>query len=310
MKIRVQNLKRHFKKTKAVDDISFSFDSGHVFGFIGPNGAGKTTTMRIMATLDEPTEGDVFINGFSVKENPEDTRRMMGFMPDSLPAYSDVTVMEYLDFFARSYGLKSDRRTRAIEGVVEFAGLGNMREKLLHGLSKGMKQRVSLGRAMIHDPDVLVLDEPAAGLDPRARVELRELLALLAEQKKAVLISSHILTELSEICNGVIIIEKGKILETGTIEDILKKSAVRKRYAIRCTEPVQLLFETALQMPHIEDAVICGAEVHIDIKSSEDSDVAETLKAFLNSGRMITEFRCMQEDLEDIFMKVTKGELQ
>ena len=198
MDVRIVNLTRHFGKTKAVDDISFEFSSGHIFGFVGPNGSGKTTTMRILATLDDPTDGNAYLDGISLVDDPEQARRYVGFMPDALPAHRDMSVHEYLDFFARAYGLRGQRRLSVVNSVEQFTNLTGIRDKLLRALSKGMKQRVSLARAIVHDPPVLVLDEPAAGLDPRARVELRELLKVLADRGKAILISSHILTELAK----------------------------------------------------------------------------------------------------------------
>src|SRR4051794_28923051 len=188
MDVRIENLKRYFGGTKAVDGISFSFSSGHIFGFVGPNGAGKTTTMRILATLDEPTDGDATVDGVSVVDEPEKARRLVGFMPDSLPTHRDMTVHEYLDFFARAYGLRGAKRDLLVEQVEEFTNLRRIRGKFLKDLSRGMKQRVSLARALAHDPPILVLDEPAAGLDPRARIELRELLKVLADQGKAILV--------------------------------------------------------------------------------------------------------------------------
>src|SRR4029077_7690406 len=258
MKVQVKNLRKEFGKTVAVDNISFAFDSGHIFGFVGPNGAGKTTTMRIIATIEEPTDGDVLLNGVSVREEPELARRVVGYVPDTLPAHADITVHEYLDFYARAYGLRGRKRADAVGAIEEFTNVIGIRNKHLKALSKGMKQRVSLGRALVYDPDVLVLDEPAAGLDPRARVELRELLALLAERKKAILISSHILTELTEICNGVVIIERGKLLETGTIDEVLQKSAPRRTVAVRLLDAHHhqnpLLLKELLQTPHVENA--------------------------------------------------------
>src|SRR5690606_31896179 len=194
--IELRNLHRYFGKTRAVQDISFEVYPGEVFGYIGPNGAGKTTSMRILATLDEPTYGDAFVDGFSVVDDPDRVRRRLGFMPDNFGTYENVNVREYLDFFARAYGLTGRDRTMAIDSVMEFTLLNTMAEKPITGLSKGMKQRLCLGRTMIHNPSVLILDEPAAGLDPRARIELREMIEQLAAMDKAVLISSHILTEL------------------------------------------------------------------------------------------------------------------
>src|SRR5262245_9336743 len=194
MKVTVVGLKKYYGRTRAVDGISFEFGAGQIFGFVGPNGAGKSTTMRILATLDEPSAGEAYIDGISVIEEPEKTHRLLGYVPDSLPTHRDISVHEYLDFFARAYGIKNPRRAQVVQGIEEFTNLVGIRDKHLSALSKGMKNRVSVARALVHDPPVLVMDEPAAGLDPRARIELRELLKVLAGQGKAVLISSHILT--------------------------------------------------------------------------------------------------------------------
>jgi ABC-2 type transport system ATP-binding protein len=310
MKVQVKNLRKEFGRTLAVDNISFSFDSGHVFGFVGPNGAGKTTTMRIISTIEEPTSGDVLLNGISVCEEPEMARRVVGYVPDTLPQHGDITVHEYLDFFARAYGLRGRKRSQAIEAIEEFTNVTGIRDKHLKALSKGMKQRVSLGRALVYDPDVLVLDEPAAGLDPRARVELRELLGLLAERKKAILISSHILTELTEICNGVVIIERGKILETGTIDEVLKKSTPRRTVAIRLldTQNAPLLKELLL-MPYVENPRDVANEVHFELNGDE-SAACEILGMLVAKKFPIVEFRQTKANLEDIFMNVTKGGVQ
>jgi ABC-2 type transport system ATP-binding protein len=310
MKVQVQNLRKEFGRTVAVDNISFSFDSGHVFGFVGPNGAGKTTTMRIIATIEEPTSGDVLLNGFSVCEDPELARRAVGYVPDTLPAHADITVHEYLDFYARSYGLRGKKRTEAIAAIEEFTNVSGIRDRHLKALSKGMKQRVSLGRALVYDPDVLVLDEPAAGLDPRARIELRELLILLAEQKKAILISSHILTDLTEICNGVVIIERGKILETGTIDAVLKKSAPRRTVAMRLLDSQNdLLLKELMQTPFVLDAREVANEVHFELNGDE-SAACHVLGELIAKKFKIIEFRQTKANLEDIFMNVTKGGVQ
>jgi ABC-2 type transport system ATP-binding protein len=294
----------------AVDTISFGFDSGHIFGFVGPNGAGKTTTMRIIATLEDPTAGDVLLNGVSVCEEPEQARRAVGYVPDTLPAHADITVHEYLDFFARAYGLRGRKRSQAVAAIEEFTNVTGIREKHLKALSKGMKQRVSLGRALVHDPAVLVLDEPAAGLDPRARVELRELLLLLAEQKKAILISSHILTELTEICNGVVIIERGKILETGTIEEVLKKSRPRHTVAVRLLDGRNAdLLKTLLETPFVEHAREVFNEIQFEL-AGDEALASDILVRLVSQNFKIVEYRQTKTNLEDIFMTVTKGGVQ
>lgn len=310
MKIQVRNLRKEFGKTVAVDNISFSFDSGHIFGFVGPNGAGKTTTMRIISTIEEPTSGDVLLNGISINEEPELARRVVGYVPDTLPAHADITVHEYLDFYARAYGLHGKARRAAIDAVEEFTNVTGIREKHIKSLSKGMKQRVSLGRALVYDPDVLILDEPAAGLDPRARVELRELLTLLAERNKAILISSHILTELTEICTGVVIIERGRILETGTIDEVLKKSTPRRMVAIRLLDMQNgMLIRELTQNGLVSNARDVANEVHFELEGDEAAACA-ILGDLIDKEFKIVEFRQTKANLEDIFMNVTKGGVQ
>ena len=309
MKIAVDHLRREFGKTVAVDSISFSFDSGQIYAFVGPNGAGKTTTMRIMASLDEPTDGDVRLDDLSVVEDPERARSLIGFVPDELRVYWDTTVHEYVDFFARAYGLKGSTRDDAVAGVEEFTGIADIRGKQLRALSKGMKQRVSLARALVSDPQVLILDEPAAGLDPRARVELRELLVLLADQGKAIFISSHILTELTEICHGVVIIEQGRILETGEIDAVIQKQAPKRTYAMRVVEFQDRLVRDLMQFPYVDRPRSAGNEVHFEVEGTEDN-AFEVLNLLVNHGYRVVEFRQTKANLEDIFMNVTEGKLQ
>ncbi len=310
MDVRIVGLKRYFGPTKAVDGISFEFSSGHIFGFVGPNGAGKTTTMRVLATLDDPTEGNAFVNGVSLVDDPEKARRFIGFMPDTLPAHRDMTVHEYLDFFARAYGLQGSKRRAVVDSVEQFANLTGIRGKFLPALSKGMKQRVSLARAMVHDPPVLILDEPAAGLDPRARVELRELLRVLADRGKAILISSHILTELAEICNGAVIIEQGRILRAGSMEQIVAGSSPHRTIVLRAAKATpEALYKELLQLPAVQEARVVGKEVEICVDGDEDAD-SEILTHLVGKGIRIVDFRQRQMDLEDVFMTVTKGEVQ
>jgi ABC-2 type transport system ATP-binding protein len=309
MKVEVANLKKYFGATRAVDDVSFGFSSGQVVGFVGPNGAGKTTTMRILATLDEPTEGDAMIDGISVVEEPERARHLVGYVPDALPAHRDISVREYLDFFARAYGLNGERRVQVMTGIEEFTNLTAIRGKLLNTLSKGMKQRVSLARALLHDPPVLILDEPAAGLDPRARIELRELLRVLSSQGKAILISSHILTELAEICHGAVIIEHGKILMAGSIDDLLRGNVPRRTVSIRLIQGEEELYRELLQMPQVEDATLIGPEISVEVKGTEEV-CSDLLEALIRRGYRVVEFKQQRANLEEIFMNVTKGAVQ
>ena len=305
MEVNIVNFRKDFGATRAVDDISFSFSSGQIIGFVGPNGAGKTTTMRILATLDEPTSGDAKIDGVSIVEVPEQARRLIGYVPDALPMHRDISVNEYLDFFARAYGLIGTQRRQVIENIEDFTNLTEIREKTLHELSKGMKQRVSLARALLHDPPVLVMDEPAAGLDPRARVELRELLRILSDQGKAILISSHILTELSEICDSAVIIEQGRIITAGTLQEIAKSDVEHHTVLIRSLNQQDDLYKALLLIPNVAAVNRVGNEVEARITGSEER-CSDLLGNLIRDGHRIVEFKHQGSDLESVFMHVTQ----
>lgn len=312
--LEVDRLYRYFGRLKAVHDVSFAAYPGQVMGFIGPNGAGKTTTMRILATLDTPTAGDAFICGYSVVDDPDQVRRLLGFMPDSFGKYANMTVVEYLDFYARAYGFNGDRRRDAVERVLVFTELRKIAEKNITTLSKGMSQRLGLGRTLIHDPQVLILDEPAAGLDPRARVELRELIRLLSTQlSKTVLISSHILTELGEICDSAAIIEAGQILAAGTVEEL--QSTPRRQRSGRIAITIRTLGDAAplerwlIQQPFVIEAESNGSAVAVDFGGDEKAR-CDLLKNLVAEGFPILEFGGKVESLEDAFMAITQGIVQ
>jgi len=307
--LEIDGLVRHFDKLRAVDNISFSVKRGQVFGFIGPNGAGKTTTMRILATLDLPQEGDVRVAGVSVIEEPEMARKLTGFMPDYAGVYSTTTVEEYLDFFARSNGLRGDARRSAVEGVIEFMGIGELRERHVERLSKGLKQRVALGRAIIHDPQLLVLDEPAANLDPRARIEFRTLIRELAADGKTVLLSSHILTELSEICDAVAVIEKGKILATGTIEEIMTGLREHRILSVRLRGDRENAMKFLLEQPGVARVIDANDRLQLEFTGDDTAQVA-LLGKLVGAGFPVLEFNVEGAGLEDVFMRITAGKVQ
>lgn len=222
MTVEVRNLTKSYGTTKAVDDLSFTIREGEVLGFVGPNGSGKTTTMNIMATLDEPDSGDVLIDGKSVLDYPDYARSVIGFMPDYIPNQNDISAHEYIDFFARAHGLKGATLKHRVKEIERFTNVWQIRDKVISELSRGMKQRVSLARSIVHNPELLIMDEPANGLDPRARIEFRAYVKRLAAEGKAVLISSHILADLAEICSGCMIIERGRLVKllTGDIKSM------------------------------------------------------------------------------------------
>jgi ABC-2 type transport system ATP-binding protein len=315
MRVNVIQLRKHFGPTRAVDDITFSFASGQIVGFVGPNGAGKTTTMRILSTLEEPTAGDAYIDGISVTEEPERARKLVGYVPDELPTHRDMSVSDYLDFYGRAYKLKGRHRRQVIERVEEFTNLGGLRDKYLVRLSKGMKQRVSVARALLHDPPVLIMDEPTSGLDPRARIELRELLKLLSWQGKAILISSHILTELAEVISGVVIIEHGRILRAGALDEVLAgdqpaDDRPRRTVHIRVLERHQDIVKHLTAAPSVEKAsLLVDNTVEVEVLGAEP-ECSDLLTSLVEADYRVLEYRLRRADLEEVFMNITKGEVQ
>ena len=308
MKLEIDNLVRHFGKTRAVDGISFGVDAGEVVGFVGPNGAGKTTTLRIVATLDEATAGDVWIDGISLFDYPEEGRRQIGYMPDALPEHADMTAHEYVDFFGRAFGLRGAALREAVGEVEAFTGIEPFRDKTLKSLSKGMKQRVSLARALVHRPDLLVMDEPANGLDPRARIELRELVQAVAEDGKAILISSHILSELDEMCSSVVIIEQGRLVGKGTVETLASNLGATQQVLLRALAPAPRdLVRLLLELPGVADAHVRGDRCLVAAPAAAEA-AADLLAALVQRGARVVEFRPEQAGLEEVFMKVTRGE--
>ena len=312
--LQLDGLVRHFDGVRAVDDVSFSVERGTVLGFIGPNGAGKTTTMRILATLETPQRGDARIGGYSVLDDPEKVRRITGFMPDYAGVYANTTVVEYLDFFARAYDLGGAARRRAVENIIEFMGIGDLEDRNVESLSKGLKQRVALGRAIVHDPQVLILDEPAANLDPRARIEFRTLIRELAADGKTILLSSHILTELAEMCDTVAVIEKGRILATGTVQDILEGVRRRRILSVRLAGPAAALPHGGverflLEQPGVVNVHEAGGRVQFEFAGG-DADQVALVGRLVAAGFPVLEFSAHSAGLEDLFIEITEGRVQ
>lgn len=306
----VRSVTRRFGELTAVDHVSFDVGPGEILGFIGPNGAGKTTTMRICATLELPDEGDVLVDGLSVLSHAREARHRLGFMPDSYGAYVHTTISEYLDFFARAYGLRGRERTRMLDHVKDFTGLRPLEEKLITSLSKGMKQRLCLAKTLLHDPAILILDEPAAGLDPHARVELRELVKALAELGKAIMISSHILSELSQICTTAAVIEAGKLRATGSIEDIVRGvQAQRTGVYLRALAPLEELQRALLEEPGVSGVRQHRAGLLVELEGQEEAQ-SRLLRSLVSRGLDVIEFTPKSADLEEVFLSLTRGQVQ
>ncbi len=307
----------------AVRDVSFHFEKGEIFGFIGPNGAGKSTTMRILATLDLPSSGDCTVDGLSTVDDADRVRRLIGFMPDSYGAYPNMVVWEYLDFFARAYDLPPDRRRRAVGDVLEFCQLDGIRDKPITTLSKGMKQRLCLGRCLVHDPALLILDEPSAGLDPRARIEFRELLRILAARGKSIFISSHILAELEELCTSVAIIEQGALIATGRVAELKARMesghaasaaasdapAAAAMVEIRFAAEVEGLAARLAEEPALAQVQIDHRSVTAQVAGGP-ADHAALLKRLVDRGLPVCSFATRGRNLEDLFLHVTEGKVQ
>jgi ABC-2 type transport system ATP-binding protein len=313
--IQLDHVTRTFGNTHAVNDVSFHVQAGEVFGFIGPNGAGKTTSMKILSTLDVPTSGEAWGDGFSVVDDPDRVRQRLGWMPDGFGTYPSVNCEEYLDFFARSYGLRGKDRLRALRNVMGFTQLDQLAEKPVDGLSKGMKQRLCLSRALIHNPKVLILDEPAAGLDPRARIELREMITELSNEGKSLLISSHILTELAEMCDRVGIIEQGQMLAVGTGEEILSEQTDDSvtdgvtQIVVVVLSDTEAAVQWLQQEAGVEDVRVVQATIQFSYDATLDAQ-ADLLKRMVGQEIRVASFIGKQKSLEEVFLTVTRGRVQ
>ncbi|KAF0246024.1 MAG: multidrug ABC transporter [Planctomycetota bacterium] len=306
--IEVLNLVKTFGPFTAVNGITFTVPRGEIFGFIGPNGAGKTTTMRVLSTLLEPTAGMARVDGMDVLEYPEQVRRTIGYMPDYAGVYEGIDVWEYLDFFAGTYGVPRKKRKATIEGVMELTDLGGLRHKLATDLSKGMRQRLILAKTLLHDPAVLILDEPAAGLDPRARIELRALLKELGAMGKTIIVSSHILTELADMCTSVGILEKGALVAAGSIQKIIDRLNPGRTLALRTFEPAKAV-EALAAFTSVQ--VIETLEKSVRFKhSGDENEVAGIVHTLAVAGIPILGLEEEKANLEDLFLRITRGEVQ
>jgi len=300
------NLTKNYGNFTALHGLNLQLDAGDIMGFIGPNGAGKTTTIKIVATLLKPTSGTVYVDGIDICTNPEDARPLIGYMPDLYGLYDDVKVWEYLDFFASAYRIPANQRKGTIQDALEIVDLTTKREAFVKDLSRGMQQRLCLAKTILHNPKLLLLDEPASGLDPRARIEIKELLSELRKMGKTILISSHILPELADFCNKVAIIEQGKLIVSGSVDEIMAQ----------CKGGTELRIKLVEVGDHVMK-ILAGMDTVGDVRQ-EDGCVIVTytgapgehfhvLNELLKNGCQVLSFEEQQVDLEDLFMKVTKG---
>ena len=316
--IETKGLTKCYGRRTAVEELDLVVEQGTVFGFIGPNGAGKTTTMRVLATLLRPTAGEAWIAGHSVVQERREVRRAIGYMPDFFGLYGDMKVWEYLDFFAACYEIPAETRRRLVDDLLELVDLAHRRDDYVDALSRGMKQRLCLARALAHDPQVLILDEPASGLDPRARVEIRELLRELQAMGKTIFVSSHILSEIEEVCTHVGIIEAGHLVAAGRLEEMRQRVQAQRvvRVGLMRSQPGQVEQAQAWlagwpDVAHVEPvAGNAAATAEGDLLvtfSGDDETLARLLSEMVGAGFQVVTFREETGDLEDVFLRLTKG---
>lgn len=309
MMIQTKVLSKNYGDLAALTTLDLNIKAGDIFGFIGPNGAGKTTTMRILATLLEPSHGQGFIDGLDVTKEGRKVRQRVGYMPDFMGVYDDLKVYEYLEFFAAAFNIERKSRKSIVEGVLELTDLQSKRAFTVDSLSRGMQQRLGLARVLIHDPKVLILDEPASGLDPRARIEIRELLRELKRMGKTIMISSHILSELEEICDHVGILEQGKLVFSGTLDQIRHQLGIHSRIRVRVADNQERAFELLSVLPQVAKARIEDGHIAISMLDGESGDglIARTL---VNGDLDIISIEPEKLKLDDAFLELTKGIVQ
>lgn len=304
--IKIVQLTKAYGQLKAINQLNLELARGDLFGFIGPNGSGKTTTMRILATLLQPTWGEAYVCDYSIYTHPKEIRRLIGFMPDFFGVYDDMKVIEYLEFFAAAYRIGGAKRQKVCNEVLDLVDLGYKRDALVTSLSRGMTQRLGLARVLLHDPQVLLLDEPASGLDPRARIEIRQLLKRLGETGKTIMVSSHILPELADICNKVGIIERGELLVSANVSEVMRK--VRERVVLRIAvtndgDRAARLLEGHAAVASVD---VQGNQLTVTL-AADTTDYSELATLLVQAGFGLTLFKEDEINLETAFMAITKG---
>lgn len=305
--LEIKNLNKKYGRFQAVTDLNFEVKEGEIFGFVGPNGAGKTTTMKIMCGLLRATSGEITLDGVDVISQSKGIKEKIGYMPDFFGVYDDLKVNEYLEFYASIYNIKGQARKKIADDLLELVDLSSKKEAYVDSLSRGMKQRLCLARSLVHNPRLLVLDEPASGMDPRARVEMKEILKNLKGMGKTIIISSHILPELAELCTGIGIIDKGRMVISGTVDEIMQqvysKKAVKLKVKDRLDDALMILKEYPFvdKLVSGEDTIQAGFE-------GGDEEMSRVLAALVSRGIPVVSFAQLDGNLEDVFMKVTKGD--
>ncbi len=309
MIVQTINLTKRYGKLVALNNLHLNIEEGECFGYIGPNGAGKTTTIRILATLLQPTWGEARVCGYVVGYQSRKIRPLIGYVPDFFGAYEDMVVQEYLEFFAAAYNITGSKRTRIVGDVLELTDLAYKRDALVDSLSRGMKQRLSIARVLLHDPRILFLDEPASGLDPRARIEIRELLKELHRMGKTILISSHILPELADLCTSIGILERGELVYRGSVAEALRRASAGTVVHVITPDDRQRALQVLGRIRGVRQARLDDGKLVLDLEQETD-DFTFLAKALIENNIRISEIKREDVDLETAFMKLTKGIVQ
>lgn len=311
--VEIKELTKQFGRRIAIENLILEVDEGDIYGFVGPNGAGKTSTIRIISTLLQATSGEVFVGGHSVSKSPREVRRIVGYMPDFFGVYTDMKVWEYLDFFGACYKIPITIRKGLINDLLELVDLGHRRDDMVDTLSRGMKQRLSLARTLIHDPEVLVLDEPASGLDPRARVEIRELLLELSRMGKTIFFSTHILADVAQICTNVGIIEAGRLVATGKIDELQQQISYQRRIRLDVLSDPDVVVDflnNTLNVKNITAKLHHSSKERQQIEftfTGQDEALSSLLSNLVSGGIKVIGFSEEGSDIEEVFMQYTKG---
>ena len=304
--IETRDLTKIYGELHAISHLDIKLEAGDVFGFIGPNGSGKTTTMKILATLLNPTWGEAYVCGHSIYTQPKEIRRLIGYMPDFFGVYDDMKVIEYLEFFAAAYRIKGAKRRKVCDEVLDLVDLGYKRQALVTSLSRGMTQRLGLARVLLHDPQVLLLDEPASGLDPRARIEIRQLLKELRKMGKTIMVSSHILPELADICNKIGIIERGVLEVNSDVDEVMRRVRRQPILKIAVVGDSASAAKLIEGQPHVERVAATNGVLTVTL-ASRDTDYSHLPSALIGAGFRLTLFKEEEVNLETAFMELTKG---
>ncbi|MGE8206719.1 ATP-binding cassette domain-containing protein [Heyndrickxia sp. NPDC080065] len=306
--IEITGLTKKYGSFTALDSLNLNIDKGTVFGFVGQNGAGKSTTFSILATLLAPTSGTAYVNGFNISIEPKQVRKQIGYMPDFFGVYDHLKAEEYLDFYGSSYGIEANKRKQLIPQLLELVNLSHKRDSYVDVLSRGMKQRLCLARSLIHDPEVLILDEPASGLDPRARVEMREILKELKTMGKTILISSHILPELAEMCDEIGVIDNGKLVAHGSVAEIQKQLQAEKMIVVKVFNNRKKAVQYFEDQPNVSQMDLLEDDESFQFVFNGDSEEQwHLLKEAILQDIQIVSFKEFETNLEDVFMEITKG---